>query len=501
MSFSAKQRQDFNKLFSKMVQRHGFRSETLPEDVWAHLSGIADDVSIYVSPTGNDANPGTEAFPVLTFKKAFSLVPVSWRAACRIYFAPGVYPPTAEYHTVFSGIGKPEGPNAEPLTLVGGFTNEVGDRTSTAVTSPAAATVTEITDGSLAMTVNAYRGATLLVLTGEAAGQRVLVRSNTATKLVLAYPLFSNLAYMGQSAGAGFVVGDQFRVERPAATIDIGGNFFQFNGIGYLGMLGMKFKLAGPVGTLWFNEGTTVLAEGCEFDLGNTLPFGGLQIGTGAGVCAVSAYPHWGMMNPNSPASVLRLAAGCYVHDGQVSLAEKALFFSLFLVFKNVLVETMPSFAPVFPGGPQFPPPADCQLQFNSPAFFDSTINARGSVHLRIVGIADHPGIIVGSQPASPAILVTKRSYGEISLVDISSSNGDAIKASKGSYVEVASVTGSLNAGFGINVGSMSQASVDSPGVGTTVTGTGGDTTVGASVTAYGALPFSEAGATLNRIE
>lgn len=199
---------------------------------------------------GSDNNdglaPGT-AFE--TFQKAISVKPMFWKGQNRIIFAPGTYPITGTDVTFTSGIGN--GESAEPLMLVGGYTDELGAR------SASGATASSVTDSTLAMTPDEYVGAYVEILTGDAAGVRASIISNTDDTLNLEV----NFTYFGGVPAPT----DTFKISKPSVTLQFSGSTLNWQVLGYLGIIGIKLD-AGASSYIRFTNGV-IYAQGLEIDL------------------------------------------------------------------------------------------------------------------------------------------------------------------------------------------------------------------------------------------
>lgn len=150
--------------------------------------------TLYVDPTGNDANPctasGTSA--CLTLAGALAKVARFIRHAVNINVAAGTYAEVFRLQgfTLGSGVGAAD---AAALTISGAMANvtpTTGTATGTLTgrTAPAAGTKDIVADSTQTWTTNDFRGAFLQITGGTGSGQYRPIASNTATTISLAAP-------------------------------------------------------------------------------------------------------------------------------------------------------------------------------------------------------------------------------------------------------------------------------------------------------------------------
>jgi hypothetical protein len=176
------------------------------------------DLDIYVAPTGNDANPGTPAQPVLTMTGAWDKVRDTngnltylLGAAVRVHIA--AFPAGLQYVPVpgYQAIS-----DAGQVIIYGDGALQPGENgfvSPAQLTVPAAGPLTtqvSVDPGASGPLVpDAYIGMTLRFTTGAAAGEMRTVRSNTATEIVPC-AAFTNVP----------LPGDAFEVLMPATRFE-----------------------------------------------------------------------------------------------------------------------------------------------------------------------------------------------------------------------------------------------------------------------------------------
>jgi len=168
-------------------------------------------MSLFVDPTGNDANActATGTAACATFAGAMAKVPPRVRHAVTVNIAAGTY---AELFNVGDRY------IAANITLtvagtMGSFTPATGTNAGT-TTGATAATVTSpatITDSTQTWTTNNLRGRYISFTGGTLSGQKFPIYSNTATSIVLA-----------NSASAG--VGATYTIQTPATIFAASGS-------------------------------------------------------------------------------------------------------------------------------------------------------------------------------------------------------------------------------------------------------------------------------------
>jgi hypothetical protein len=190
-------------------------------------SDIADlNIDIYVdAAAGNDTNPGTLAQPVKTLARALAMLPVEWRGATRIFLKSGAYTmPTLVY------VGKPVGPAASPLQILGDTPTNLFVATVTAF-DPARYS---FTDGALALTPNDLVGKYMFCVTGLNAGRWRLISENTANTIYTVNRWNSNIAN-----------GDTFQIVDLNTTVALTANTNIYGSANVLGARDIIFELSG----------------------------------------------------------------------------------------------------------------------------------------------------------------------------------------------------------------------------------------------------------------
>lgn len=142
-------------------------AHSLTGDVTIGTDGTSDWIRYVDSDTGSDDSDGSQLSPWETYAYALSQVPPVNQGKCRIHLI-GAGPYTEPQYVTGS---IPEGPNAEPLLVIGDELTQLATGACTSVASPVAAT-------NLATTTNQYRGRWLHVLTGTGAGTYGSIANN-----------------------------------------------------------------------------------------------------------------------------------------------------------------------------------------------------------------------------------------------------------------------------------------------------------------------------------
>jgi hypothetical protein len=430
----------------------------------AYIDGLLtanEDVILYVDPvTGSDSNTGTQAAPLRTLDFALTKIPYYWTGKCRIFLANGS-------HTISTpiSVGGPIGPTAEPFYIAGTM-KDVGIGTQT---SGAGGTTTSV-NGATGLTVDAYRGKRLRVLTGARAGQTRHVVSNTATTFTL---------YSALSGGA-LANGDTYVIEEPGAIItpNIASGLFAVTATragpdptGYsVGFYGIRWTFAANTNQFYILGGSTFVGfDSCEFNANgisaaqiNLAYFGAMGMQTiphdvsNSSASSGACYWYGGITNGSS---VIR------VDNGRTSTL-RLVGDDLFISFNNA-VGTLST--PNLRRSPITATHSDLTIQSGS------TLDG-----LNLVG----PLLRVS---ASTLRLSTSTNVWSNSTTDaFVADNSDVNIATETTTPAAAAViTGTGNAGYGIHLIRKSTATL---GAGTTVTGTSGDIIVGATVSTHANL-------------
>lgn len=425
----------------------------------------ATDIDIFVNATtGSDVNTlGTAADPFQTLDRALRSVPAKWIGFCRIWLAAGDYSITGQQGT--SGIrndflGMPVGVNAHPMTWYGEFTDVSGTLTAVVGSSATQAVIAG------ALTPDDFLGATVLVLTGAAAGTRIGVRGNTATDI-----LFIN------GANNPIGIGDTFRVERPAVNIKLDGDvslwglYGNMNGTAGLNLKGIKFDLQGKELLL---SGIAVGCVGVEFDCGGGLVY--------VEAAKLHTQPVW---NDPDVQTFDEYFAGIYFNGGGPGYYNLGLFEGA-LVYDTCVFNQCSVF---LSGSASELSLQSMELANDSYVFMDGPANFRhadGAVRGRARNITPGSG-------QTGAINIYQGMGQAIWGIDFGNITGDAITirgAGSASLKDLGNIAATTVTGFGIVSDEMSRGKRIS---GVAVTGTAGDTQVGGTTKAYGALPFYNA--------
>lgn len=168
---------------------------------------------VYVAPSGNDANRGTQAAPKLTLGSALAAIPPVLDGVYVIHLAAGAYtwpaPPA-----VVSRPGSSIVVIGDDFNVIASGTVEAGSTANLVKTS--------------GLTAGAHIGQSIEFLTGAGAGGRKTIIDNTATDLRMPVNMRQPLT------GNPYVpaIGDTFRIFRPAASIANGTSFpTQYGGV------------------------------------------------------------------------------------------------------------------------------------------------------------------------------------------------------------------------------------------------------------------------------
>lgn len=429
---------------------------------------IPGDVYIYVSPTGNDANLGTQTAPVQTLGKALSLVPCGYQEVCRIVLAPGTYTETSpiSFHPPH-----PVGPYAIDFAIVGEMHSVLGDRTCSAA-DPTFLTYTDSTLPPVA--VDAFIGATLFCASGANKGASRTIVSNTAAAFTINKPWTTAPA-----------IGDVFQVQQPAVVINHAGILFWGPGpivcLQYL-----KFHSVSATANFGADFLVKLAAESVEMDL-NGASFALLHY---CGIIAGTELASPGISPPSSfpliPFSLIR-QADWYIHGGTLSFTDRCQVSnqggSNNLVTANLSILCADS----------------CTFAANSIFGRNTDISLVNFSSINHPGIAAHPSSLSSSNvnpvtllPNPYLIKADKNSIiggGNAGLrhIALDNSGGDAILLQGNSHGYIGDVTGVNLLGVGIHCTSMSTARVHQGGM-TTVTGPGPVTGPGSNNVSVGGV-------------
>lgn len=226
---------------------------------------IEAPVLIFVSPNGNDQNPGTQALPLRTFEEAVRRLQPLWGKLQRIKLAPGTYilPASPSITSIF--LGQAAGVNGEPLVVEGAFADQIGSR------QIQGAAQGSLTFTGTAVVADTLIGSRLRFTSGPAMGQAHVVTGNGANTLTVKAS-FSPVP----------VDGDSFVIERPAVEIVYPtGMSFYGGGASLLVLMGLRFRpqnaaerlrsglkrRAGELPFFQLSGGLQAYAEGCEWNM------------------------------------------------------------------------------------------------------------------------------------------------------------------------------------------------------------------------------------------
>jgi hypothetical protein len=139
-------------------------------------------VALYLDPAGNDNNKGTAAAPLQTFEAAMDRKPAVYYGALDFFLnkdgVTSLQNTTRKTYTLSNNVLRfimplAKGKLAQTPRIIGGLTNELGDKTATAGSSTSLTTDQNFT-------LNQYEGAIISLIAGTGAGQHKIIDSNTA---------------------------------------------------------------------------------------------------------------------------------------------------------------------------------------------------------------------------------------------------------------------------------------------------------------------------------
>ena len=400
---------------------------------YEQVSAASADVFLYADATlGNDANPGTQALPVQTFDKMCTLIPSNWRGNIQAIFAPGQY----DINRIAAGggpimFGDPLGAEGYSLAFVGAFTNEVGTRSAST-----GSLGDSITDNTLSLTLNQYRGYYVSQLPGSSsAGNCRMIIGNTTGGQFFVNDPFDNPV----------VAGDQFVIQKPAVTWNVTGNFlWAASGktrLVWLG-IGIQGNPSGPFAFTVFEDNCTADLGGVWFDFANMGFMGGAHMVTihgdgGNGGAAL------GFFNPLNPCSLTGFsnAAGVYFKgNGGTSIGFGRGSFIGRLVADNCVFSQG--------GGNE---PTDWILQ--NPNFLNCELAVNGNSQNVVLGGDNNGSVAVRAQftgsQGNATVTTQTNSSAQLYGLDINGSLGDAVYTLDGSFANVHDVGGTGNTGVG----------------------------------------------------
>jgi hypothetical protein len=424
----------------------------------------AQDFIYYVATTGSDGNACTSAAsPCLTIQAALAKIPTYWRQKARVYVAAGTYTlPSQTWLTVGHSVMA-----GEPFVLEGAMVDSgLGERTITSV-GTVGGYVYQVTDNTLAPTLDQYVGYTVRITSGTAAGMTRIVRGNTTGGLF-------EMNEADFSASYRPAVGDKFVIERPGTIIEFQGtnSGLDFRASssknGAAIVRNVKFQIAGAGATIFNVAAPAGLCfQRVQFDLGT---IGYLYVGRRSQIYAGSCnMVDIGTEFFNS-ASWLEEGAGLFLSgtNRPLSIMDEGLFHG-YVVSRGVKLmgsraSTMFLFSPDLAGG--------------------ANIYAYESVLKIQKQIAALYGRIVS--PTSYGIKLEQNSSGQaIQYIDITGSTGDGILLEANSQAYLQYVSGSSNTSAGLRLNGSSIAKIASN---VTLTGTAGEILVGTQSTTHAAV-------------
>jgi len=199
---------------------------------------LPNNVEIWVDPVaGNNNNNGTVGSPVQTLTEALLRIAPGWTGKCRIHLNPGTYALGASPKLVFPA--PPGGVAAEPLVIDGLGTTDSGLGTLTVgvgSTQGAAPVFGTVVDSVGGFTVNAFRGKLLRFTSGALSGNSYWIFSNSASVITIVTQFAS-----APVAGATYVIEDSAQLFTWSGTLELEGRGTT------LGLYNLTFSTSGSI--------------------------------------------------------------------------------------------------------------------------------------------------------------------------------------------------------------------------------------------------------------
>ena len=293
--------------------------DTYPLYVASAQLDVADlDVNLYSDPaTGLDSNPGTLAAPLQTFEALMNAKPPVYQRALQFHL--NIDPTTSALNTTKKTytlssqtlrflFPEASGDFAESVLVVGGFTNELGDKTAIVGSTDILLTTAEN------LVADAYKGAQLTIVSGTGAGQVRLIRSNSAGPNSTITP-----------EGMFTTIPDNtsvFRIGVPNVQIEFSSLvlfaappqnlFMQGIEFVYTGGGGDDFQIGNVLGT---GGGGATVFTGCAWNLNNGGSKANFRVRGTARAQFNGDATYW--VGPNNPFTDEDGLNGCYIHGSQ----------------------------------------------------------------------------------------------------------------------------------------------------------------------------------------
>lgn len=383
------------------------------------IDATGGDRIYYLDPTsGSDTNDGlTSGTAFATFDKAFSKFAGFWTGKARIILLGAITLNSARTYAFGGGIG----PSAEPLFIIGSFSQTLATRTSTAGTSG-----TSLVDSTLSMTTDQYVGRIARMTSGAASGNRRTIIANDTTSLTLASSIGS------ASSGHTFVI------EQPSTTTQITiSATVRFAGASPIGFVGVRFAMAG--GSLATDIFCAMYLQACEVAGTSGSPI--LQSNQGGlldlGLLINSSYDFSSVLTGSV------VSCGCYAHDMFSVRSNGA---GAFVGFNNCVLKTISSLTPIPLG----------RMDITGTAIIGGGLggaNSDGAMIRFVSGtIRDVTGV---------GLRISQRMTVRILSATIKNCTTYAVQIDRGAYADVAGLTGTGN-GTGFYIDYAASAVVDS---------------------------------------
>ena len=398
---------------------------TLPEyntftlQVGSAAADIAlQPLTLYIDPTGSDSNNGLDpSTPLATPGAAWLLLTSSTRFNYGfIQCAPGTYSFDAATGGVYvnGSNGKAQ---ATPPLFIGAFSNEVGTRTTTAADPNGVV----LTDSSLTMTPNQYKGLWVVCTSAANAvnvGARMQIAANDATSVTMSLPLPAPVS-----------IGDQFEIQQPTVIFQLNRSCLFGYATNFVGFLGIKFDLQGH--RLIFIDGARAMFDGVLID------------GPGGFVSWRGAYvisSDWPLYAPTGPANPLNPNStnGAFFRNLLLTVSDGTALTGIF----------------AFENGVLFPEEVGGQVILVNPVAtnFGFTAGEDGFLYILDGSGGLCPIVLDGPDPFgffSAQTTVYLGSSADLESYSAIHCPGPAITAELGSYVYAQTVTGGATLGTG----------------------------------------------------
>jgi hypothetical protein len=235
--------------------------------------GDVGSQNVFVSPTGSDGNPGTQAAPLLTLDAAIAMLPDNGRKASRIYLAPGTTAGGPNVYTLAGPknyfMGSPYGSDiaADRPTIVGGFMADAtyGTTFTNTAADPNGLTLTAAaTSGQfLGIAADALIGKFMFCVTGAQAGKYAMIVGNSV-------PGGGFITIRVKEAFGPIANTDTFQVQVPSVQLNPNDDVVWNCGSAGMAMIGVTVNSVASTPKAWrYRGGGNINVSGCQFLLNN----------------------------------------------------------------------------------------------------------------------------------------------------------------------------------------------------------------------------------------